>query len=397
MDETEGVRPSPRSRRAPRNPLRAAVPDDEPIDLRSDTVTAPSAAMRKAMADAEVADDVLDRDPTMRELEERVAGLLGAADALWTPTGSMANLIALMSRLGRGESFLAPQGAHVLDFELGTAAWLAGGMPRPLPHDGGPGKVTPHAVRRAAGLDPDPGYGSYTALHCALLCLENTHNSAGGTVTAPEEHAAVAAAARAARLAVHLDGARLWNAAVALGVPPGALTVGADTVSVCLSKGLGAPVGSVVAGSSEFVEHARRLRKMLGGGVRQGGVMAAAGLVALENTERLAEDHALATRLAAGLRERGWRVREPQTNIVLVDVADLRGTIAAFGEAGVMAGAIGGKLRLMTHRDVTEKHLTAALDRIGEVGPASTGSPGGPPAQFSRPDEPERPARTALG
>lgn len=336
--------------------------------------------MRKAMAEAEVADDVLDRDPTMRELEERVAGLLGAADALWTPTGSMANLIALMSQLGRGESFLAPQGAHVLDFELGTAAWLAGGMPRPLPHDGGPGKITPHAVRRAA---TDAADCSYATLRSALLCLENTHNAAGGTVTAPEEHAAVAAAARAARLAVHLDGARLWNAAVTLGVAPGALTVGADTVSVCLSKGLGAPVGSVVAGSVEFAEHARRLRKMLGGGVRQGGVLAAAGLVALEGTERLAEDHALATRLAAGLRERGWRVREPQTNIVLVDVADLRGTIAAFGEAGVRAGAIGGKLRLMTHRDVTDKHVSAALDRIGAVGPASTGSPGAPPAQVS--------------
>ncbi|WP_422785767.1 threonine aldolase family protein [Pseudonocardia spirodelae] len=329
--------------------------------------------MRRAMAEAEVGDDVLDGDPTLRELEEKVAGLLGAADALWTPTGSMANLIALMSRLGRGDSFLAPQGAHVLDFELGTAAWLAGGMPRPLPHDGGPGKVTAAAVRRAAAGD-----GSYAALRPVLLCLENTHNSAGGTVTAPEEHAAVAAAARAARLSVHLDGARLWNAAVALGVPPGALTVGADTVAVCLSKGLGAPVGSVVAGSAEFVEQARRLRKMLGGGVRQGGVLGAAGLVALEDLDRLAEDHELATTLAAGLRERGWRVREPQTNIVLVDVADVRGTIAAFAEAGVRAGAIAGKLRLMTHRDVTEKHVRAALDRIGEVGPSSTGSPGGP-------------------
>ncbi|MBC3194116.1 low specificity L-threonine aldolase [Pseudonocardia sp. C8] len=382
MDENRRVRPSSRSRRASRTTLRATVPDDEPIDLRSDTVTAPTAAMRKAMAAAEVADDVLDRDPTMRELEERVAGMLGAADALWTPTGSMANLIALMSHLGRGESFLAPQGAHVLDSELGTAAWLAGGMPRPLPHDGGPGKVTASAVRRAAADD-----GSYTALHPALLCLENTHNAAGGTITAPEEHAAVAAAARAARLAVHLDGARLWNAAVALGVPPGALTVGADTVSVSLSKGLGAPVGSVVAGSVEFVEQARRLRKMLGGGIRQGGILAAAGLVALEDTDRLTEDHALATKLAAGMRERGWRVREPQTNIVLVDVADLRGTIGAFGEAGVKAGAVGGKLRLMTHRDVTEKHVTAALDRIGEVGPASTGSPGAPPAPFPRRDE----------
>lgn len=348
----------------------------EPIDLRSDTVTAPDDAMRSAMAAAEVADDVLDRDPTLRELEDRVAGLLGAADALWTPTGTMANIIALMSHLERGSAFLAPQGSHVLDFELGTAAWLAGGMPRPLPHDGGPGKITAVAVRRAA-----TGDGGYGSLHPALLCLENTHNAAGGTVTAPEEHASVAAAARAARLSVHLDGARLWNAAVALGVPPGALTVGADTVTVCLSKGLGAPVGSVVAGSVEFVEHARRLRKMLGGGVRQGGIMGAAGLVALEAVDRLAEDHSRAATLAAGLRERGWRVREPQTNIVLVDVADVAGTIASFDEAGVRAGAIAGKLRLMTHRDLTDRHIGAVLERIGEVGPASTTSAGNPAAQ----------------
>ncbi|MDN5914316.1 MAG: aminotransferase class I/II-fold pyridoxal phosphate-dependent enzyme [Pseudonocardia sp.] len=335
--------------------------------------------MRKAMAAAEVADDVLDRDPTMRRLEERIAGLLGAADALWTPTGSMANLIALMSHLGRGEAFLAPQGAHVLDFELGTSAWLAGGMPRPLPHDAGPGKVSATAVRRAAAAD-----GSYASLRPALLCLENTHNSAGGSVVAPEEHASVAAAARAARLAVHLDGARLWNASVALGVPPAALTVGADTVSVCLSKGLGAPVGSVVAGSAEFTEHARRLRKMLGGGVRQGGILAAAGLVALDAVDRLADDHTRASTLAAGLRERGWRVREPQTNIVLVDVADLPGTIAHFAESGVLAGAIGGKLRLMTHKEITDRHLQAALDRIGEVGPASTRPFGGPSGEFGR-------------
>ena len=223
----------------------------------------------------------------MRELETRVAGLLGTDDALWTPSGSMGNLIALMSHLRRGDCFLAPAGAHVLDAELGTAAWLAGGMPRPLPHDAGPGKVSPGAVRRAAG-----SAGPYYALRTTLLCLENTHNAAGGTVTAPDEHAAVAAAARAAGLRVHLDGARLWHAAVALGVPPATLTVGADTVQVCFSKGLGAPVGSAVAGSTEFVQEARRLRKMLGGGVRQGGVLAAAALVGLDRMERLADDHA---------------------------------------------------------------------------------------------------------
>jgi threonine aldolase len=318
--------------------------------------------MRAAMAAAEVGDDVLDRDPTMRELEERVAGVLGTEDALWTPTGSMANLIALMHHLDRGDAFLAPAGAHVLDAELGTAAWLAGGMPRPLEHDAGPGKVSPSAVRRAAGAP-----GPYFTLRTTLLCLENTHNSAGGTVTAPEEHASLAAAARAAKLKVHLDGARLWHAAVALGVPPGALTVGADTVQVCLSKGLGAPMGSMVAGSAEFVEEARRLRKMLGGGVRQGGVVAAAGLVALDRVERLAEDHEKARTLAAGLRERGWQVGVPETNIVLVAVADLGGALYRLEAAGVRATPMAGQVRFVTHADVGEADIAAALERIGPV------------------------------
>ncbi len=351
--ESGAVRPSTRSRRA--------APDG-PIDLRSDTVTRPTKQMRTAMAEAEVGDDVLDGDPTMRELEVRVAGLLGTADALWTPSGSMANLIALTTHLSRGDAFLAPAGAHVLDNELGTAAWLAGGMPRALPHDAGPGKISPDAVRRAAGSP-----GPYYALRTTLLCLENTHNAAGGTVTAPDEHASLAAAARRARLRVHLDGARIWHAAVALGVPPGALTVGADTVQVCLSKGLGAPVGSVVAGSEEFVEEARRLRKMLGGGVRQGGVLAAAGLVALDRIDRLAEDHARAATLAAGMVERGWQVGAPETNIVLVTVADLAGTLERFEQSGVRATPMAGRVRLMTHADLTDADITAALDRIGPV------------------------------
>ncbi|GAA0908360.1 GntG family PLP-dependent aldolase [Pseudonocardia zijingensis] len=319
--------------------------------------------MRAAMAAAEVGDDVLDRDPTMRELELRVAGLLGATDALWTPSGSMGNLIALMHHLGRGDAFLAPAGAHVLDSELGTAAWLAGGMPRPLAHDAGPGKVTPSAVRRAAAGGDAP----YHALRTTLLCLENTHNAAGGTVTEPDEHAGVVAAARGAKLKVHLDGARLWHAAVALGVPPAALTVGVDTVQVCLSKGLGAPIGSVVAGSSEFVADARRLRKMLGGGVRQGGVVAAAGLVALDRIDRLHEDHERARTLAAGLRERGWQASVPQTNIVLVAVADLAGTLQRFEAAGVRAVPMSGQVRLMTHADLTDADIATALHRIGPI------------------------------
>ncbi|HTF52986.1 MAG TPA: GntG family PLP-dependent aldolase [Pseudonocardia sp.] len=332
------------------------------MDLRSDTVTQPSRQMRAAMATAEVGDDVLDGDPTMRELQERIATLLGAQAALWVPSGSMGNLIALTAHLRRGDAFLAPAGAHVLDAELGTAAWIAGGMPRPLQHDAGPGKISASAVLRAAGSP-----GPYYTLRTSLLCLENTHMAAGGVVTEVDEHAALAAAARRAGLKVHLDGARLWNASVALGLPPAALTVGVDTVQVCLSKGLGAPVGSVVAGSVEFVEEARRLRKMLGGGVRQGGVLAAAGLVALNNIERLAEDHERAARLAAGLADRGWRVTVPATNIVLLTPADLPSMLRQLEQAGVRAGPMGNQVRFVTHGDLTDDDIDTVLTRIGPV------------------------------
>jgi len=318
--------------------------------------------MRAAMATAEVGDDVLDGDPTMRELQERIATMLGAQAALWVPSGSMGNLIALTAHLRRGDAFLAPAGAHVLDAELGTAAWIAGGMPKPLPHDAGPGKISASAVLRAAGSP-----GPYYTLRTSLLCLENTHMAAGGVVTEVDEHAALAAAARRAGLKVHLDGARLWHASVALGLPPAALTVGVDTVQVCLSKGLGAPVGSVVAGSVEFVEEARRLRKMLGGGVRQGGVLAAAGLVALNNIERLAEDHQRAARLAAGLADRGWRVTVPATNIVLLTPADLPSMLRQLEQAGVRAGPMGNQVRFVTHGDLTDDDIDTVLARIGPV------------------------------
>ncbi len=323
--------------------------------------------MREAMAAAEVGDDVLDGDPTMAALQDRVAELVGTEAALWTPSGSMGNIIAMMAHLKRGDAFLAPAGAHVLDAELGTPAWLAGGMPRPLPHDAGPGRISPDAVVRAAGKD-----APYYALRTTLLCLENTHMSAGGTVTEVDQHAALAAAARDAGLTVHLDGARLWHAAVALGLPPAALTVGVDTVQVCLSKGLGAPVGSVVAGSAEFIAEARRLRKMLGGGVRQGGVLAAAGLVALDNIERLAEDHVRAARLASGLAERGWQVNEPATNIVLMWPADLSSTLRRFEQAGVLAVPMGNAVRFVTHGDLTDADIETALARIGPVEAPST-------------------------
>jgi threonine aldolase len=333
-----------------------------PIDLRSDTVTRPDLRMRQAMAAAEVGDDVLDHDPTMRRLEERVAGLLGVDAALWVPSGSMGNLIALTLHLRRGDRFLAARGAHVLGNELGTAAWLAGGMPEALDWDAGPGRLSADTVRAQAG-----GAGPYYMLRTTLLCLENTHNAAGGAVTPPDEHALLVATARDCGLRVHLDGARLWHAAVALEVPPAALTVGVDTVQVCLSKGLGAPVGSLVAGSAAFVAEARRVRKMLGGGVRQGGVLAAAGLVALDNIDELAADHAKAAALADGLTELGWRVDRPQTNILLAEVPDVGLMLDALANVGVLAVPMSGKVRFITHRDVDATDITEALHRIKTI------------------------------
>jgi len=334
---------------------------DGPVDLRSDTVTRPTKRMREAMVAAEVDDDVLGHDPTMRELENRVAALLGTDDAVWTPSGSMANLIALMSHLQRGDAFLAPAGAHVLDAELGTAAWLAGGMPRPLPHDAGPGKVSPEAVRRAAG-----SAGPYYTLRTTLLCLENTHNAAGGTVTAPDEHAAVAAAARAAGLRVHLDGARLWHAAVALGVPPATLTVGADTVQVCFSKGLGAPVGSALCGNRDFITRARRIRKMAGGGMRQAGVLAAAGLYALDHhLPRLGEDHEHAQLLAKRL---GVDPSSVETNMVVLDDVAAPVIAEAAKAQGVLVSQVSARrIRLVLHLDVDRAAVDRAADVLAEL------------------------------
>ncbi|NMM85566.1 threonine aldolase [Rhodococcus sp. SRB_17] len=332
------------------------------IDLRSDTVTTPDSEMRKAMADAEVGDDVLDHDPTMAALEEQVADLLGFPAALWVPSGSMGNLIALMMHLRRGDQFLAPEHSHVLGSELGTAAWLAQGMPMALPHDGGPGQPTPDTVRRAVG----PG-GPYYTLNTTLLCLENSHNFAGGAVMTTVQWTALVEAARSTNLLIHLDGARLWNAAAALHVSLDELTLGADTVQVCLSKGLGAPVGSVLAASTERIAEARRIRKMLGGGIRQGGVLAAAGIVALASRHRLVDDHANAQLLARGLRERGWNTTEPETNIVLADVTDPSAVVSHLATVGVGAVTVAGKVRFVTHRDVSTDDIESVLDRVSAI------------------------------
>ena len=330
------------------------------LDFRSDTVTQPSAEMRAAMAAAVVGDDVLERDPTLDRLERTVAEMAGKEAALWVPTGCMSNLLALMLHLQRGDRFLASAQAHVLGSELGTPAWLAGGMPVSLPWEGGPGRLTPLQVWKAAGAP-----GPYYTLRTTLLCLENTHNFAGGTVTPVAEHRALVETGHGKDMKVHLDGARLWHAAVALGVPLSDLAWGADTVSLCLSKGLGAPMGSVLCASREAIEAARRLRKMLGGGVRQGGVVGAAGLVALEHLPHLAEDHTRARELAEGLKALGFRLDMPQTNILLVPVPDTTTALEVLAEEGIRALPLGNCLRFITHRDLDDRSIKETLERLG--------------------------------
>ncbi|MEO3779252.1 GntG family PLP-dependent aldolase [Micromonospora sp. B11E3] len=335
-----------------------------PLDLRSDTVTRPDETMRAAMAAAEVGDDILDGDPTVRALEEKAAEILGTEATLWVPSGTMGNLIALTVHMRPGDRFLAPALAHVVEFELGGWASFAGGVPHALPWSAGPGRVSPASVRASV-----PPSQPYDALRDRLLCLENTHNAAGGTVTEPGEHRAVTATAKEAGLLVHLDGARIWNAAVALDVPPAELTWGVDSVLACLSKGLCAPMGSVLGGSAEFVRAARRLRKMLGGAVRQGGVMAAAGLVALGRIELLRNDHRNAQVLASGLRELGWEAASPETNIVLASVSDAERRVSELHRMGVLATTISGAVRFVTHADLSEQDIQEVVGRISSMSP----------------------------
>ncbi|MFI5169985.1 MAG: threonine aldolase family protein, partial [Vicinamibacterales bacterium] len=265
-----------------------------PVDLRSDTVTQPTAEMRKAMAEAEVGDDVYGEDPTVNRLEARAAELLGMEAALFVPSGTMGNEIAIRLLTRRGDEVLAERRSHVCRYELAGMAQISGVMPRMVDAPGG--HLTADHVR--AAVTPRRYYTS----DVSLVVLENSHNLGGGTVQDVAGLRAVVAAARECGFRVHLDGARIWNAAVALGVAPATLTEGVDTVMTCLSKGLCAPVGSLLASTRERIGEARRVRKLLGGGMRQAGVLAAAGLVALETlVPRLAEDHANARLLGAAL------------------------------------------------------------------------------------------------
>jgi threonine aldolase len=331
------------------------------IDLRSDTVTKPTEGMRRAMAGAAVGDDVFGEDPTVNRLEEYVAELLGKEAAIYCPSGTMTNQIGVHVATGRGDEILLHEDAHIFNYEAGAPALLSGAQVRPVPGEGG--VVTPETLR--AAVRPEN-------IHFArptLLCLENTHNVAGGRIFPLEQFAAVAAEARSLGLKVHLDGARLFNAAVVTGIPAREWCEQAGTVSVCSSKGLGAPVGSLLAGDEETIWEARCVRKVFGGGMRQAGVIAAASLYAFErHVERLSEDHERAKRLAVGLDAAGYRVEPPETNIVLVDVGDAGRFLRALASEGVLATPRSkGAVRLCTHLDVGDEEIDAAVEAVSRL------------------------------
>ena len=332
-----------------------------PIDLRSDTVTKPTPEMRRAMAEAEVGDDVYGEDPTVNRLEQKAAEMLGKEAALFVPSGTMGNAIAVRLLTERGDEVLVERRSHVVRFELAGMSVISGVMPRMV--DGTGGHLAPGQVR--AALAPHAYYKS----DVRLVVLENTHNLGGGTVQSLAEQRDVIAAARECGFKVHLDGARIWNAAVALGVAPAELAAGADTVMTCLSKGLCAPVGSLVASTRERIGEARRIRKLLGGGMRQAGVLAAAGLVGLETlVPRLAEDHANARLLGeAFARGRGVTLAPVETNIVVgvLEGGTAPEAVAALREKGVLANAMDARtLRLTTHRDVSRADCERAAEII---------------------------------
>jgi threonine aldolase len=334
------------------------------IDLRSDTVTRPTPEMRRAMAEAEVGDDVYGEDPSVNRLQELAAGLLGFEAALFVPSGVMGNEIAIRLLTRPGQEVLADDRSHVVQYELAGMAALSGVMPRVVATPDG--ILTPEAIR--AALKPKVYYRS----DVGLVVLENTHNLAGGTVYDLAQNRAALEACRAAGLAVHVDGARLWNAAVALGCQPRELAAGADTLMVTLSKGLCAPVGSLLVGSRERIQEARRVRKQLGGGMRQAGILAAAGIVALESMiPRLADDHAHARLLAQALQGcRGVEVAPVRTNIVVAALAGRSApdVVSALAARHVLATAMDATtLRLVTHRDVSRADCERAGAALAAV------------------------------
>jgi len=340
------------------------------IDLRSDTVTQPTDGMRAAMAAAEVGDDVFQDDPTVKLLEHTVAELLGKEDSIYVPSGTMSNLIGLRAHTQPGDVVLAAEGAHIDSRELGGANAVAGLTIRQLPGERGTFTAEQVAAAVAKRATSIPGHLMQPV---TLVACENTHNAAGGTVWNPEDLESVAAAAGAAGAASHMDGARLWNAVAASGVTAAQFAAPFDSVSVCFSKGLGAPLGSALVGAKQFTDGARRFKQMYGGGFRQAGIVAAAAIYALENhRERLVEDHQNATRLAAGLAELPGIELDAaavETNMVYFDVTAMpaEAFCVALESHGVAMIGGGRTVRAVTNMGVTAPDIDAALVTIDRV------------------------------
>lgn len=338
------------------------------IDLRSDTVTQPTPAMRQAMYQAEVGDDVLGEDPTVRRLEELGAAMTGKEAGLFVVSGTMGNQVAVLTHTRRGDEVICEADAHIYLMEVGGMAALSGAQARPLHGRRG--------ILSAAQIDEAIRGENIHFPHTALICLENTHNRASGTYYTPDDLAAIYHVARERRVAVHMDGARLFNAAVAQNLDARQLTKYADSVMFCLSKGLCAPVGSLLVGSREFIARARQNRKMVGGGMRQAGIIAAAGIVALETmVARLAEDHANARLLAEGLAnvpKIQLDVSAVQTNIVIFNVAatgsDAATFVARLAEAGVQASSFGQRdVRLVTHYGISRDDIRYTVETVNKI------------------------------
>jgi threonine aldolase len=341
---------------------------DKIIDLRSDTVTKPSPAMRRAMAEAEVGDDVYIEDPTVNRLQARAAEIFGREAGLFVPSGSMGNLVCIMAQATRGQEVICEAAGHVYNYEMASMSALGGVLPRVIP--------TTDGIVSWEQISPAIREKAYYRPQTALVALENTHNMAGGTVYPSRVAHEICDKAHDAGLKVHLDGARVFNAAVYLGENVAEMTKKFDSIQFCFSKGLGAPVGSMIVGSRDFIEHGRVLRKILGGGMRQVGVLAAAALVALEEgPKRLHVDHENAQLLAQGLAQIpgiGVQPDKVQTNIVLYDVgATGHGStqfLKRLAERQVLGGPVDARrVRMVTHLDVDRNDIEQALRIIGEV------------------------------
>jgi threonine aldolase len=339
------------------------------IDLRSDTLTLPTEEMREAMQRAELGDDSRDGDPTVRRLEEVAASITGKEAALFVASGTMSNLVALLAHTGRGGEVLLDAESHIVRSEMGGIAALAGLFYRTIPSVRGAPDLAEIAERLSGQL-------SASRLATALVCVETTHNSAGGAVLPLDYLGRLKTLASEQGIPVHIDGARIFNAAVALGVPVGDIAGHGDSVGFCVSKGLSAPFGSLLCGSVAFIARARAYRRMVGGAMRQAGVMAAAGLVALGRmVDRLDEDHRRAKRLAEGIHAVDPRLTDPhlaETNIVMLGIghsgADAATWIAALAQHGLKAGAWSrSSLRLVTHRHIDDAAVEAAVEIVRAV------------------------------